>query len=136
MPKTIFSLHNFALMALMFSAALIACTSTHNQKALEMQNLLAASGFEKRLADTPEKLAQAKQLPQRQLIAQELADRMLYVYADAYNCQCVYAGNEEAYRRYQRLARDKQIAEKDRLAEERNKPSRMDWGDWRFYENW
>jgi hypothetical protein len=128
--------YSFKMMALMFTVALIACASTQNKKAMEMEKLLAASGFEIRLADTPEKLAQAKQLPQRKLVAQELADRVLYVYADAHNCQCVYAGSEEAYRRYQKLALEKQIAAEDRLAEERDKPKRMDWGEWRFNESW
>ena len=102
--------YSFKMMSLMFTVAFIACASTQNKKAMEMEKMLAASGFEIRLADTPEKLAQAKRLPQRKLVAQELADRVLYVYADAQNCQCVYAGNEDAYRRYQKLALQKQIA--------------------------
>ena len=120
----------------MFSIAFVACASTPNEKAKEMERLLMTSGFERRLADTPEKLAQAKQLPQRQLVAQELTDRVLYVYADAENCQCVYAGSEEAYRRYQKIALERQAAKEDRLAEERDKPGRMDWGDWRFNQGW
>ena len=41
-----------------------------NQKAVEMEKLLAASGFKMRLADTQGKVAQLKELPQRKLVAQ------------------------------------------------------------------
>lgn len=128
--------YSFKMMALMFTVALVACASTQNKETMEMEKLLAASGFQKRLADTPEKLAQAKQLPQRKLVAQELAGRVLYIYADANKCQCVYAGNEEAYRQYQKLALERQLSEQERLAEERVRPARMDWGDWRFNDSW
>jgi hypothetical protein len=61
---------------------------------------------------------------------------LLYVYVDAEHCQCVYAGGEEAYRRYQNLAREKKLSDEDRRKADRGQPREMDWGDWRFNQSW
>ena len=50
--------------------ALAGCAMYRNQKAVEMERLLAASGFKMRLAVTQGKVAQLKELPQRKLVAQ------------------------------------------------------------------
>ena len=54
---------------------------------------------------------------------------MSYVYADASNCKCAYVGDEEDYRRFQDLARQRQIDEKDRRAAGRDRPAELDGGD-------
>ncbi len=112
------------------------CLKSPNQKAIDTERLLAASGFKMRLADTPEKLNQIKELPQRQIVAHQSKGKLLYVYVDAEHCQCVYAGSEEAYQRYQNLALQKKIDAEDRLDASRSQPGKMDWGDWRFGQTW
>ncbi len=112
------------------------CAVFGQQNAVEMEKLLTASGFEMRLADTADKLAQLKELPQRKLIAKDWGGKVRYVYVDASNCKCAYVGDEEAYEQFQELARKKQIAEEDRRAAERDQTTDTDVGGWRFNQSW
>ena len=66
--------------------ALAGCAMNRNQKAVELERLLAASGFKMRLADSESNLAQLKELPQRKLVARNWGGKVSYVYADASNC--------------------------------------------------
>lgn len=83
---------------------LAGCAVIQGQKAIQMERLLAAAGFQMRLADSPEKLRHLKTLTQRKLVPHQRDGRVYYVYADATSCQCLYVGTEKAYQRYQRLA--------------------------------
>jgi hypothetical protein len=124
------------LISVFLMLALAGCAMNRNQKAVEMERLLAASGFIMKLADSESKLAQLKELPQRKLVAQNWGDKVRYVYADASDCKCAYVGDEAAYKRFQDLAVQRQIAEEDRRAAERDKPAEMDGGGWRFNKSW
>ena len=124
------------LISVFLMLALAGCAMNRNQKAVEMEKLLAASGFIMKLADSESKLAQLKELPQRKLVAQNWGGKVRYVYADPSNCKCAYVGDEAAYKRFQDLAVQRQIAEEDRRAAERDKPAEMDGGGWRFNKSW
>jgi len=124
------------LISVFLMLALAGCAMNRNQKAVEMERLLAASGFIMKLADSESKLAQLKELPQRKLVAQNWGGKVRYVYADPSNCKCAYVGDEAAYKRFQDLAVQRQIAEEDRRAAERDKPAEMDGGGWRFNKSW
>jgi hypothetical protein len=127
---------NTGISAVMLSMVIAACVWTQAEKEARTQRLLKNAGFKMRPADTPEKLAQVKQLPQRKFVSHQQGVEVLYIYADADHCKCVYTGDEEAYRRYQTVAADKKAAKADGIMEDRNKPARIDWGEWRFDENW
>ena len=124
------------LISVFLMLALAGCAMNRNQKAVEMERLLTASGFKVRLADNESKLAQIEELPQRKLVAQNWGGKVRYVYADPSNCKCAYVGDEAAYKRFQDLAVQRQIAEEDRRAAERDKPAEMDGGGWRFNKSW
>ena len=124
------------MMTLVFTLVSVGCLKSSNQKTNDTERLLAASGFKMRLADTPAKLDQIKGLAQRKILVHRSGGKLLYVYVDAEHCQCVYAGNEEAYRRYQDLALQKNLIAEDQLNAERNQPREMDWGEWRFERTW
>lgn len=124
------------LLAAVWTMVILGCVKSPNQQAIDTERLLAASGFKMRLADTPEKLARIKELAQRQILTHRSKGELLYVYADAEHCQCVYAGSQEAYRRYESLAHQKKLADEDRLDASRSQPREMDWGDWRFNQSW
>ena len=77
------------------------------------EQLLAAAGFEMKLADTPEKLANLSTLtPRRRLIPQERDNRLYYVYADPDLCKCLYVGTSTQYERalQKGFANDQSIA--------------------------
>jgi hypothetical protein len=124
------------LISVCLMLALAGCAMNRNQKAVEMERLLAAAGFKMRLADTKSKLAQLKKLPQRKLVAQNWGGQVSYVYADAANCKCAYVGDEEAYKHFQDLALQRQISEEDRRAAEQDQPADMEGGGWRFDKPW
>ena len=118
----------FKLVSVFLMLALAGCAMNRNQKAVEMERLLAAAGFKMRLADSESKLAQLKELPQRKLVAQDWSGKVVYVYADASNCKCAYVGDEEAYKHFQDLALERQISEEDRRATAREQPDDMEGG--------
>ena len=106
------------------------CAAIQNQKAIETERLLAAAGFQIRLADTPEKLRHLKTLTQRKLVPHHSDGHIYYVYAGATSCQCLYIGTEKAYQRYQKLALQYEIAEEQRVAAEINENAVINWGIW------
>jgi hypothetical protein len=123
-------------LAVMLILSFIACTTKRGGKRADMEKLLTASGFKMVVADTPEKLAQVKKLPQRKIVPHEEGDKIYYIYADVENCQCAYAGNEEAYKQYQKLASGKQLTEEENRDAKRDQQRQMDWGDWSFDREW
>jgi hypothetical protein len=93
-----------------FTTGLTACAAIEKRDAMNAERLMTAAGFQMRLADTPEKLAEAQKLPQRTLTTQDHDGQPLFVYADAEFCKCLYVGTAEADRRYQRLALIRNLA--------------------------
>ena len=82
------------------------------------EQLLAAAGFDQKLADSPEKLANLALLtPARKLIPQERNGQLYYVYADPALCKCMYVGTAAQYERarQQQLAGDQLRAVQDNL---------------------
>ena len=115
---------------LLVVSGLAACASMEASKAVQAEQLMAASGFQMKLADTPEKLAHLKTLTQHKLVPHEKDNALVYVYADATTCQCVYWGNEASYQQYQKLAVQEQIADEQRMAAQMNENAAMNWGMW------
>ena len=67
------------------------------------ETALRDAGFEKKPADTPAELDHLKTLNQQKLIRHERNGMVYYVYADIDGCECMYIGDEEAYRQYRRI---------------------------------
>jgi hypothetical protein len=105
------------------SIALAGCAAMKKSEATDTEHLLSAAGFKIKLADTPERLAHLKTLVQLKVVPHERNGKMYYIYADAAYCQCLYAGNQEAYQRYENLAVKQNIAQM-------NEAASMDWGMW------
>jgi hypothetical protein len=109
------------------SIALAGCAAMKKSEATDTEHLLSAAGFKMKLADTPERLAHLKTLVQLKVVPHERNGKMYYIYADAAYCQCLYAGNQEAYQRYENLAVKQNIAQMNQAAS-------MDWGMWGPWE--
>jgi len=83
------------------------------------EQLLAAAGFEQKLADSPEKLANLQRLtPARKLVPEERNGQLYYVYADPALCKCMFVGTAAQYERarQQELANDQLIAVQEHLS--------------------
>jgi hypothetical protein len=64
------------------------------------EQLLTSEGFEKKIADTPQKLAHLETLtPARKLVARRRDGQIYYVYADPAVCKCLYVGTAAQYQR-------------------------------------
>jgi hypothetical protein len=118
------------LAALMLTLAMTGCAETQKKQTFEMEQTLSAAGFQLRPADTPKKLTQLQTLTQRKIIRHRHEGKLLYLYADATYCQCLYVGNEQAYQKFRGLALQKQIGEEQRRVERQDQPVHIDWEDW------
>jgi len=132
----IYSNYSRTISAVLLTLSLTACASTHYSNPASTAKLLKASGFKMGIADTPEKLSQLKKLPQRKIVPHEQDGNITYIYADVENCECAYAGSEEAYKKYQKLSHKKQRTENDRRNAARNQDSQMDSEDYSSGRNW
>lgn len=80
-----------------------ACASAERQDASEIEPLLLAAGFQKRVADTPEKLAHLRALPALRMMPQTYKGNYFYVLPDPAGCGCMYVGSEAAFEQYEAL---------------------------------
>jgi len=108
--------------------ALSGCAEIQKNEAIDTERELAASGFQMKFAKTPAQIAKVAALPQRQLARVAGPDGApRFVWADATDCRCIYAGNEAAYDRFQEISISQQIANEDEMT------AAMDWnafGPW------
>jgi hypothetical protein len=77
------------------------------------EQLLAAAGFQKKVADSPAKLAHLETLtPARKLVVHQRDGQLYYVYADPETCKCLYVGTAAQYQLAlaNRLERDQLVA--------------------------
>jgi hypothetical protein len=116
-------LRNVVALALIVALPLAGCAAIQRSEARDTEQLLAAAGFQAKPAETPEKLANLKAMPPRQLVARSKDGNFVYTYADPDYCQCLYVGGPKEYSAYQRLAVKKEIAREQREAA-------MDWDMW------
>jgi len=116
--------------ALVFATSLMGgCAWISTQGAISAERSLAAAGFQMKLATTPEQFAALKALTQRALFPKERNGQVLWIYADAGYCKCIYVGTQKAYGRYQRMLKKEQIAEAQEAAA-------MNWGMWGAWGPW
>ena len=121
----------FALVTLLAS-----CAAIQNQNAMDMERMLAASGFKMKLAETPEKLAALEGLPQRKLVPQQHEGKLYFYYADATSCKCLYVGSEKSYQQFQKLSTQRKMAQDYRWAAQTNMDARMNFGMWGPWGPW
>lgn len=120
---------NFSLLAVVFviALALVGCATVEKDTAMDTERLLAASGFQMRMADTPQKLDKIKTMAQRKLIRHQRNGISDYIYADATGCKCLYAGTEKAYKKFKDLAAIRLSGD---AANARDENVKMDWEVW------
>ena len=118
------------ILVLASSLALGACASGERDRAIVIEPLLVAAGFQKRVADTPEKLAHLQQLEPLKLVPHARKTSVYYVYADPNGCRCMYVGNEMAFEQYQGLVLKQNMSETKVSVTEEDENSMMGWGSW------
>jgi len=125
-----------SVLVLLSSSLLVGCSSMMNSKDIETERILSAAGFQMRLATTPEQLAALKLRPQQKLVPQTHGDKVIYTYADAKVCKCIFAGTERNYNQFQKLALDRELAIRRQETAANEADAAMDmssfgpWGPW------
>lgn len=109
---------------------LAACATAERDRATEIEPLLVAAGFQKRVADTPQKLAHLQQLVPLKLVPHARQTSVYYVYADPNGCRCAYVGNEMAFEQYQGLVLKQTISQDKVSVTREDENSMMSWGSW------
>jgi hypothetical protein len=71
-----------------------ACEIEHQGRAL------AADGFQKRPADTPERREMLSRLPVNHFVQRFDGSTITYIYSDPTVCNCIYVGTQSAYNNY------------------------------------
>ena len=118
------------LWAVLLAVLLVACARGLNERAPPTDQLLSATGFQMRYADTPREIAELKRMTQRRLVPHQCMGTRHYVYADATFCRCLYVGSESALERFQRLAWYRRLDRSQRVAAESGSGAAMDWKLW------
>jgi hypothetical protein len=96
--------------------------------AQEKESQLAAAGFVRLEADTPQKAAKLQALPQNTIVFAQRKKGNAYIYADAAGCNCAYVGNDAAYQQYQQLRAANNIAQMQETTALLNAEAANDWG--------
>lgn len=112
------------------------CQTMRDHNAMAAEQMLSAAGFQMKQAQTPEQLANLQDLPQRKLIPHTQDGQVMYVYADATTCQCVYVGTENHYQQYQKMAYEQSLADEREMTAEMNREASMNWGAWGPWGPW
>lgn len=115
----------------------LAGCGTARREAMQTERLLAASGFQMRIKDTPGEVENMAALPQRQIFPQQKDGETFFVYADDEFCNCVYVGSAKAYRRFERLSMESKIANAQLRAARAQQSAALSWGAWGpWYRPW
>jgi hypothetical protein len=120
----------WALALIVAAAAIAGCASMRERKVRDVEDMLAASGFVMRPADTADKAANLQSLPPHKLVMQRRDGQPYYVYADPAVCKCVWVGDQKAYAQFQQLRIKKQIADEQLAAAEAYSDAALNWGVW------
>ena len=113
--------------------SLAGCASYAERYAHANEQGLQAAGFERRVADTPEKLVSLQALTQRKILVYKWQDRLYFAWPDARFCKCLYVGNEAQYQQYVRLGFEQKLERERLTAAEENEAASLferSWGPW------
>lgn len=93
----------------------IACASLessfHQLDAKENEKLLATAGFQVKAGDTPQRIEAIDTLAPGQISRVGRGGTIWYVFADPYECRCLWVGNQTQYERYRRLEAEAELPE-------------------------
>jgi hypothetical protein len=126
-----FSTGDIAVTKLIAFCALLAVAGCASQQQLvgQKEDLLAAAGFQVRVADTPQRLAAMKTLPPNRFVTQVVNGQPVYKYADPLVCRCVYFGTQQNWAAYRQEVFARQLADEAQMTAMMNQTA-WDWGPW------
>jgi len=120
----------FALVALGFLPGLSGCKTIESSEAKHTEDILSAAGFKQFPANTPERISMLTTMKARSFHTVVKDGKTYYVYPDPTHCNCLYAGTEQEYQEYHKLALQQSIAEDNLMAADAAEDASMNWGSW------
>jgi hypothetical protein len=111
-----------------FTLATVGC-ATQQQLVGQKEDLLAAAGFQVRVADSPHRLAAMKTLPPNKFVTRVRNGQLVYQYADPLVCRCVYFGTQQNWDAYRQEVFAQQLANEAQMTAIMNQDA-WDWGPW------
>ena len=103
--------------------ALSGCATIRRQEAADREQLLAAAGFQRRPASSPEQHQDLTTMPRYKIVERSKSGDVVYTYADPENCHCLYVGGPKGFSQYQRLLVEREVTRD--LGE-----ASLNWGAW------
>ncbi len=125
----------FAL-TLALPLALLAGCVTPQQQVEDQENLLSASGFQPRPANTPERIAMLRTLPPNRFSMCAQGNTFIYIYPDPIDCGCVFFGDQSDYARYRQTVSARQLANDQLLAAQTYNDPAWNWSPWGPWGGW
>ena len=116
------------LYALTGLLAVAGCAS-QQQLVGQKEDLLAAAGFQIRVADNPQRLAAMRRLPPNKFLTRIVNGQPVYLYADPLVCQCVYFGTQQNWAAYRQEVLARQLADEAQMTAMMNE-SAWEWSPW------
>ena len=103
--------------------------ATQQQLVGQKEDLLAAAGFQIRIADNPQRLAAMRSLPAHKFVTRVVNDQPVYLYADPLVCRCVYFGTQQNWAAYRQEVFAKQLADEAQMTALLYQDN-WEWGPW------
>jgi len=126
--------HDAALAVLLVGVAILSACQTAPPDVAAYEDKLAAAGFVKRIANTPQRQAMLARLPPNQFLIRQNGDTLHYVYADPLVCGCLYVGTQQAYDQYRADQLQQQFLDEQRLNAQMYSDAAWSWGVWGPWE--
>ncbi len=123
-----------ALILVVVGVALLSACQTTPPDVAAYEDKLAAAGFVKRVASTPQRQAMLARLPPNQFLIRQNGDTLHYVYADPLVCGCLYVGTQQAYDQYRANQLQQQFVDEQRLSAQMYSDEAWSWGAWGPWE--
>lgn len=118
------------LLAAVLLGALAASCQTTPPDVAGYEDNLAAAGFEKKIADTPERQAMLHRLPIDQFVVRQNGSSVHYIYADPLVCGCLYVGTQDAFDQYRQNQQMANLANQEQMIAQMYEDSAWSWGAW------
>ncbi len=109
---------------------LVGCLAVVRPEAKREGDLLLASGFETRAADTPERIRHLESLPPLRMVRHVEDGRVVFAMADPYSCKCIYVGDPQAYATYRQRAIHREVGDEQTQEDMDEEGAGFDRGVW------
>jgi hypothetical protein len=107
----------------------LAGCASQQQLVGQKEDLLAAAGFQVRVADSPRRVAAMKSLPPNKFVTRVVNGQLVYQYADPLVCRCIYFGTQQNWDAYRQEVFAQQLANEAQMTAVMNQEA-WDWGPW------